>query len=284
MVTSALPIIELSQSDRLWLQASYANSIVGRKNDVKELWGQLVNKIPKGYRPDQIDRRLCYSNGENIRIPGVIALQKRFTVIKKVDKVIESLRKELIRNTTLTSFSLNEHAASLNISLSEFNFYLRLAGDYLTLYSGGSVENHTINYLSINIERELQIFYNYKDYQGIEKLVLKDVYGKPETASEYFTQDERLLLEHKVDGIAKDIEILKLGQEIIWTDMIEQMEDLKTQLSLPKKNWRQILIGKLYEMIVSGIISEAVSKRIVEVFSPVVGEMISAIRFLPKNG
>jgi hypothetical protein len=71
-----------------------------------------------------------------------------------------------------------------------------------------------------------------------------------------------------IDEIREEIEKLKTGQEIIWTDVMNELEEMKKMFFLNKKNWRQLLTGKLVEMVASGIISETVSKKIVDLIKP----------------
>ena len=94
------------------------------------------------------------------------------------------------------------------------------------------------------LQEELEIYDNSLDH---EEFSLKD----KELANEAF---EKLLYE---------INLLKLGQEITYEDLSNEIEDLKNFYFLNKKNWTEMFIGKLSQMVVSGIIGETVSKEII---------------------
>jgi len=83
-----------------------------------------------------------------------------------------------------------------------------------------------------------------------------------------FSYNEEQLLNSKIDQILKDLEDLKTGQEILWTDLTEELNELKELYNLGKKNWRQIFMGKLLDMVAAGVISETVSKEIAKAIAP----------------
>jgi hypothetical protein len=70
-------------------------------------------------------------------------------------------------------------------------------------------------------------------------------------------------------NLQNDVDSLKVGQQITYDDFIEQFENLKKQTYLDKKTWRQVFIGKLFEMTLSGVISDTLSKKIMELFGDV---------------
>jgi hypothetical protein len=94
------------------------------------------------------------------------------------------------------------------------------------------------------LQEELEIYDNSLDNAEFS---LKD----KEQANEAF---ERLLYE---------INLIKLGQEITYEDLSNEIEDLRNFYFLNKKNWTEMFIGKLSQMVASGIIGETVSKEIV---------------------
>lgn len=67
----------------------------------------------------------------------------------------------------------------------------------------------------------------------------------------------------KIEKILSDIETLKDGQRIIYEDLLEELSELKNLYFLGKKKWHQIMLGKVFDMTISGIISETVSKEII---------------------
>ena len=63
--------------------------------------------------------------------------------------------------------------------------------------------------------------------------------------------------------IVEDLKLLKLGQEVIYDDLLSELNELKEYYFLEKSSWKQLMLGKLTEMIAGGVISETVSKEIV---------------------
>lgn len=80
-----------------------------------------------------------------------------------------------------------------------------------------------------------------------------------------FTKEDKNTAEHKLDLILKEIQFLKNGQELIYEDLLAEIEELKKLYFLGKKNWHQLLMGKVIEMTASEIIGETVAKNIVDI-------------------
>jgi hypothetical protein len=83
-----------------------------------------------------------------------------------------------------------------------------------------------------------------------------------------FTIEEKEKAEVKLDKILKEIEELKLGHQIIYDDLTNEISELKELYFLGKKKWNQMLIGKIVDMTVSGLVSETLSKQIIESLKP----------------
>jgi len=84
-----------------------------------------------------------------------------------------------------------------------------------------------------------------------------------------FNQDEKSTADAKLDQILKDLGEVKAGNQIIYEDLLKEINDLKELYFLGKKRWYEIFVGKSIEMGISGIVSETVSKKIIEDFKPI---------------
>jgi hypothetical protein len=89
---------------------------------------------------------------------------------------------------------------------------------------------------------------------------------------EEFEIRQTLILNQKIDRIISGLENLKTdtetiqkGQLLIVEGFMEEFEELKTLYNLGQKNWRQNLFGKFSEMVASGIVSESISKEVIEI-------------------
>ena len=78
-----------------------------------------------------------------------------------------------------------------------------------------------------------------------------------------FTNDEKQDAASKLEKVISDLNDLKLGQEVIYEDLIKEISELKDLYFLGKKKWHQLLIGKTAEMVASGIVSETIAKQII---------------------
>jgi hypothetical protein len=95
------------------------------------------------------------------------------------------------------------------------------------------------------------------------------------TDNDQFTTQEKVEMESKLDQILKNLQDLKDGQQVIYEDLTEEINKLRELYILGKKTWFQLLLGKTQEMVVGGIISETVSKEIVERIGPEVMKLIA---------
>lgn len=94
---------------------------------------------------------------------------------------------------------------------------------------------------------------NYYLQQELNKIGVK-------TNEDAFTREEKETLTDYLDKFASDLKDLKDGQQVIYEDLLEEIEELKKWFLMGKKNWRQLAVGKVGEMIVGGVISESTAK------------------------
>lgn len=78
-----------------------------------------------------------------------------------------------------------------------------------------------------------------------------------------FNIQERADINESLLKIQDELDKIKMGQEITYDDLLKELIDLKDFYYLNKKHWTQMFVGKLTEMVASGVISETISKGIV---------------------
>lgn len=83
-----------------------------------------------------------------------------------------------------------------------------------------------------------------------------------------FTYEEKVVKDSQLEIILKQFEEVKLGNQIIYDDIIQEIAELKELYFLGKKNWTQLFAGKIVEMTAGGIISETISKDILSIIKP----------------
>jgi hypothetical protein len=124
----------------------------------------------------------------------------------------------------------------------------------LLLRSNSDYEEHKIGHK--NSDCESCYAYENISYHLMQELSRLGVHFNDDT----FTDTEKQSAESKLDQILKELNEQKLGQQIIF----EEINELRELYFLGKKNWYQLFIGKSVEMVASGIISETVSKQIID--------------------
>jgi hypothetical protein len=256
-----IPIIRLSAADRLWLNELYKRGLIGDYFEIDDIWLALHHKLPKNYRPENIDSRLIYSSGERIRILGVVALERKTLIVKKINRAVFATRDYVLKNIKSKEVNMVDVAASTNFPHAEFCFYFQLASEYIHLYTGSSSDDRSSRLKRITVG-EKPIFYNYREFDGIEKRILLESHKAHVFEDEYFSIDEKLFLNYKIDNAIEQLKLLEVGQEVIYTDIMNELADLKESYDLPKRKWWQLFLGKVAEMVGAGVISETVSKNI----------------------
>lgn len=83
-----------------------------------------------------------------------------------------------------------------------------------------------------------------------------------------FTYDEKAEKDSQLEDILKQFNELKAGQQLIYDDILKEIQELKELYFLGKKKWHQLLAGKIVEMTAGGIISETISKDLLSMIKP----------------
>lgn len=81
---------------------------------------------------------------------------------------------------------------------------------------------------------------------------------------EEFNFTERESVSKQLGQILESLNKIELGQEITYDDLSKEFESMKEYFYLEKKPWSQMFVGKLSEMVAAGVISETVSKDIID--------------------
>jgi hypothetical protein len=79
-----------------------------------------------------------------------------------------------------------------------------------------------------------------------------------------FSRDSKTTTNETLQKLIEEINKLKLGQQIIYDDFSEEFEELKSFYYLNRKNWAQLLAGKITTIVAGGIVNETVSKDLIE--------------------
>lgn len=81
---------------------------------------------------------------------------------------------------------------------------------------------------------------------------------------DYYTYEERESISTQLDKILKEVEKLRFGQEVIHDEVEEDIEDLKSNLNLTKKNWADKVKGKAFTWVMEKTVNKFLIKSCVE--------------------
>lgn len=102
-------------------------------------------------------------------------------------------------------------------------------------------------------------------YETISFYLSQDLYSLGiQLNSDTFTEGEKERTEDKLNQILTDLSVLRAGQQVIYEELQQEIAELKEHFYLGKKNWSQLLMGKCIDMAAGGVISETLSKQIIQ--------------------
>jgi hypothetical protein len=244
---------------------------------MKDIWSKLHKQISSNFIPSNMDRSLCDYNGERISLLGIIALEQDLQILKSINKIGMAIRQIILADSSIEKISVESIAKKSKLSESKVSFYLGLLNDYGEFYRGASYldTNDSARINSIDVSGTDAIFYTYIHFTSIEDLILLKVNKSRPIQKELFLPVEQIELSNRLDAMLSDLETLKNGHEIIWTDMKEQMDELKTLFHLGKKSWYQLARAKFAEMFAGGIVSSLFSNPFSAQIEPLIKELMN---------
>lgn len=97
----------------------------------------------------------------------------------------------------------------------------------------------------------------------VEDNIFQEIKYEP---SDMISKEEQREFSKKLDEVIERLKNLELGQQIIYDDIIEDINDLKSLLNvLGKKDWKQLFLGKLFDAGL-GTIADNVYQAVVDTF------------------
>jgi hypothetical protein len=270
-----LLIPELSEFERLWLHEVYDRNLKAERFSFKELMAKFKDILPKNFRPSHFSPELIDFNGEKIKVLGVAALNKNKLIFEKVDKIVETIKTMLHLDPKKQEIEIGIVAQDLGITKNEASFLLQLASEYTQLYGSVGSDANSLVYNKINVTGNDSIYFNYMEYPGIETLLIIKLSEYKPTPDEKFQSNEILNMNRKLDQVIQGLELISEGQKFSYAEVMAELEEMKKLFLLSKKNWRQLLAGKLAEMVASGVIADTLSKEIEEMINPVMDNLLT---------
>ncbi len=269
MITS-IPVLLLSDPERIWMNEVYNRNLAGQDFTVRNIWSVLHDQVPSTFRPPAMDPRLISAGGTSIRLLGIVALQGNDTILSKANQVIGWIRQQLLKAPDTDVVTIENIVQGTGLGKGEVHLIIQTVQEFGQFYRITKFRDNTRFIDSLEIGGNDDVYYQYIQFPGIEELIRFKSYDQYRRPIETFTPEEMQTANEKLDVLLAEIQTLKMGHEVIWTDIRKDIEELKALYSLGKKNWRQLLLGKIAEMVAAGVVSDTLSKTVEEMFKPVI--------------
>lgn len=172
-----------------------------------------------------------------------------------VEKEADRFFNRLYRNgKTNTLENLKSHITS---KLYDFNRD-RDKLDFLKIIRQKSVDDRDEHMKSCNgcgygEERNIGIFAIDQEIDGINRF-----YSFEPKSEDEFTSEQESQLHNKLNDILNKLEQQGFGQQIIF----DEIEDLKNHFNLGKKNWFQLLKGKVIDLTLKKVLNKTIVQEI----------------------
>lgn len=276
-MSTEIPILPLTEPERLWMQEVYNRNLTGQRFTTRDIWSVLHESLSQSFTPTAMDPRLITAGGGKVCLLGVVALQGNYEILAKANQVINWIRKQLLAVPTTDAILTDTIVQGTGLPKEHVHIVLNTVQEFGKFYRITKFADNTHFIAALEIGGEDEVYYQYIQFPGIEQLIIYKSYAQYRQPVESFTYEEMQSANDKLEIIIQEIEKLKAGQEVIWTDVRKDIEELKALYTLGKKNWRQLLLGKLTEMTAAGLVGDTLSKTIEEMLKPIVST------FLPWN-
>jgi hypothetical protein len=137
-------------------------------------------------------------------------------------------------------------------------------------------ENHNLNCPHIKSGQKCHNDENYENSLFFVQNEIDEINSNIEPI--HLSVQEKETVTQLLNKIVSDLDVLKMSSEFTYNDIINEIEQVKSLYFLDKKSLSQILIGKLTEMIAGGLVSETISKEIIDVINSNYPEIIAALK------
>lgn len=104
---------------------------------------------------------------------------------------------------------------------------------------------------------------------------LESALSKEQEPKDKISIEERVELKNKISQVLDELNKLGMGQQIVF----EEIESLKEHFELGKKDWTQLLKGKLMDFVLQGLIEKAAVPMI---YQAIVGSVEAGFFVLSK--
>jgi hypothetical protein len=168
MMAKEIIIPELSDSERIWLEAIYPRNLSCQRFTVRDIWSKLFDSLPAYFRPEQLDPRLVTAGATRIQLLGIVALEKNCNILATVNRVVEAIKAILLKEPRLDRIPVSRLSEVTDLDYQKVSFILRAIRDYGEFYRTFTMEPNQNIPKDIDVGGNDEIFYKYVNFQTLK--------------------------------------------------------------------------------------------------------------------
>ena len=155
MQRKSLPVFQLKDLDRIWLQKLYEISLTNKRPNLREMKSQLKGQLPRSFDPAMILSVFTLSNGEEISPLGIRALEENDVVLKKMNAIMGGIQGLLEDHPDSNLVEIADIARHASLPVGETSFLFHLMTHYFRFLSSAGTRTqgyYGLDYFSIDDE------------------------------------------------------------------------------------------------------------------------------------
>lgn len=190
-----LPLIELSETDILWLKTSVDLFLNNKPYGYTEALKQLWEKIPENYEPNEISHLLLYS-GYQPTFYGIWHIYPDDSIFQDVDIVVNAIIKIFKEDPATEEVSTKDIAPRIELSETRVGIIFKLLGSLGQFYRSAASSGSFVGLDHIRFGyNETEIIQKYRAYKGIEKAIQDKIDEDNKSHKEYAAFENKYALE-----------------------------------------------------------------------------------------
>jgi hypothetical protein len=161
--------IRLTHAQRTWLRGVYSYFGKGIETNTRALKVELLDRLPKGFDPFEIDQRLL-RDGIHLTVLGWALLDPESQLVIKTNRVIKCVRGILQRNQTIEQIHVNDVAVLIDMAVDQVAVVFAKLMEIEVFHDYGT-KFGPVGLATIRISE--QAFDNYLKYESVEQVLAK---------------------------------------------------------------------------------------------------------------
>jgi hypothetical protein len=156
---------ELSKADRLWLHEVHKSE----EFDYRVAKVKLINRLPKGFSPKEIDKRLLI-NGKSLTIIGIWHVDPESVILKQLETVILAIKDLIFKKPGIETVTAKEIAKNTGIKELQVEIALKNLSGLGRFFSSASGLPESKGYSKIGLTGD-DAYDQYLNFTSLENLM-----------------------------------------------------------------------------------------------------------------